>query len=358
MGIDRTFWNGKRVFLTGHTGFKGAWLSLWLATMGAKVTGYSLDPPSQPNLFDVARVGEQLAGHHHADILDLPKMQSVMAAAEPDLIIHMAAQSLVRLSYREPVYTYAANVMGTAHVLEAARNVPSAGGVVVVTSDKCYENLELGHPYRETDPVGGHDPYSSSKACAELVAGSYRASFASVDARQKIASGRAGNVVGGGDWAVDRLIPDCVRAFAQGKPVVLRYPDAIRPWQHVLEPLAGYLILGQRLLQPEGNHYAAAWNFGPESSGEANVGDVAADIARLWGDGAQVEFERATATHHEAGLLRLDSGKARIELGWKPRWPLDRCLKETVAWYRAWQSGEDMQRFSVDQIELYLASAA
>jgi CDP-glucose 4,6-dehydratase len=359
MGLDRHFWEGKRVFLTGHTGFKGAWLTLWLAKLGARITGYSLDPPSEPNLFNIAKLRDSLAKHHHADILDLQKMQAAVAEATPEIILHMAAQSLVRASYREPVYTHAVNVMGTAHVLEAARLAPSVQAVVVITSDKCYENLEHGHPYRESDRLGGHDPYSASKACAELVTASYRTSFASAaDTRLRIASARAGNVIGGGDWAADRLIPDCVRAFSKAQPVRLRYPAAVRPWQHALEPLSGYLQLVQCLLSDDAGRYTTAWNFGPDASSEANVGDVAASIARLWGSGAEVRTERSPDIPREAGMLRLDSSKARSELSWCPHWSLERSLQETVRWYRAWQEGKDMHRFSTDQIEAYLQDAA
>jgi CDP-glucose 4,6-dehydratase len=359
MGLDRHFWKGKRVFLTGHTGFKGAWLTLWLAKLGTRVTGYSLDPPSEPNLFNIAKVRDSLAKHHHGDILDLQKMQAAVAEAAPEIILHMAAQSLVRASYREPVYTYAVNVMGTAHVLEAARLAPSVQAVVIITSDKCYENVESGHPYRESDRLGGHDPYSASKACAELVTASYRASFASAgDTRLRLASARAGNVIGGGDWAADRLIPDCIRAFSKAQPVRLRYPEAVRPWQHALEPLCGYLQLVQSLLGGDAGRYTTAWNFGPDASCEANVGDVAASIARLWGPGAEVRTERSPDIPREAGMLRLDSSKARTELGWRPHWSLERGLQETVRWYRAWQEGKDMHRFSIDQIDAYLQDAA
>ena len=359
MGLDRDFWAGKRVFLTGHTGFKGAWLTLWLAELGARVTGYSLDPPSEPNLFNIARVRDSLAEHHHANVLDLQKMQATVAKASPEIIFHLAAQSLVRTSYREPVYTYATNVMGTAHVLETARLASSVQAVVVITSDKCYENLETGHPYRESDPLGGHDPYSASKACAELVTTSYRASFTSAaNSRLRIASARAGNVIGGGDWATDRLIPDCVRAFSEGKPVVLRYPEAVRPWQHALNPLFGYLQLVQGLLSDHPDRYATAWNFGPDASSEATVGDVATSVAREWGSGAQVRIDRAGATHREDAMLRLDSSKARAELGWRAHWSLKRSLQETVRWYRAWQEGHDMHRLSLEQIGAYQQDGA
>lgn len=354
MGIDRNFWNGKRVFLTGHTGFKGSWLSLWLGTLGASVTGYSLDAPTTPNLFEVGRVRESLANHHHANILDLQRLQAAVDEAAPEIIFHLAAQPLVRASYHDPVLTLATNVIGTAHVLEAGRHASSVKAIVIITSDKCYENLESGHPYRESDRLGGHDPYSASKACAELVTASYRASFRLRDHDPlQIASARAGNVIGGGDWAVDRLIPDCIRAFSQGQPVLLRYPEAIRPWQHVLVPLSGYLQLAQSLLSNDGARYNDAWNFGPDTTFEAKVGDVAASVARQWGSGAEVRIRGADDTPHEAGLLRLDSTKARTELGWQAVWPLDRGLQETVAWYRAWQEGQDMRRFSVTQIEKY-----
>lgn len=345
--------------MTGHTGFKGAWLSLCLSGLGAKVVGYSLDPPTEPNLFGVARIADSLTAHHHCDILDLAKLQDAVAQAQPDIVFHMAAQSLVRASYQDPVYTYAANVSGTVHVLEAARRTPSVKAVVVITTDKCYENKEWIYPYRESDALGGHDPYSSSKACAELVTASYRASFASeADGKLRIASVRAGNVIGGGDWAVDRLIPDCVRAFSKKQPVVLRYPQAVRPWQHVLEPLAGYLMLVEHMLGENGGRFAAAWNFGPDPAGEATVQEVASTVARHWGKGAEVKFEPATANYHEAGLLRLDSTGARVKLGWTPRWSLARSLEETVSWYRAWQDGQDMQRYSAAQIENYSRDAA
>jgi CDP-glucose 4,6-dehydratase len=359
MEIDAKFWKGKRVFLTGHTGFKGAWLSLWLATLGARVTGYSLDPPTTPNLFDIARVRDTLVAHHQANILDFNRLQAAVLEAAPEIVFHLAAQPLVRASYHDPLLTYATNAMGTAHVLEAGRHAVSVKASVIITSDKCYENLETGHAYRESDRLGGHDPYSASKACAELLIASYRASFLSLDqGKPQIASARAGNVIGGGDWAADRLIPDCIRAFSQGYPLLLRYPEATRPWQHVLVPLSGYLQLAQSLIGTNGGRYADAWNFGPDATSEAKVGDVAAGAARYWGPGAEVRIQGADDTHHEAGLLRLDSTKARMELGWHPLWPLDRGLEETVRWYRAWREDQDMRRFSIAQIEDYLRDAA
>jgi CDP-glucose 4,6-dehydratase len=359
MGLNRDFWAGKRVFLTGHTGFKGSWLGLWLTHWGAQVTGYSLDPPTEPNLFTIGRLRERLVQHYRADIGDLPTLQAAVAHAEPEIILHLAAQSLLTLSYREPLRTYATNVMGTVHVLEAARHVPSVKAMVLITSDKCYEDTpDFPHPYRESDRLGGHDPYSASKACAELAIASYRASFTSgAEGGTAIASGRAGNVIGGGDWAKDRLVPDCIRAFSKGEPVVLRYPEAVRPWQHVLEPVSGYLTLAECLFNGGGARYASAWNFGPSPTAESTVGQVATRAAQTWGNGVEVQIDRAGAVHQETHLLRLDSSKAHTEIGWRPRWSLDRSIDETVHWYRAWRSNNDMQHFSARQIEDYLQSA-
>jgi CDP-glucose 4,6-dehydratase len=359
MGLDLAFWKERRVFLTGHTGFKGAWLSLWLSHLGAHVTGYSLDPPTEPNLFGVARVHDRLAAHHHADVLDLPTLQLAMEHSNAEVVIHMAAQSLVRESYREPVHTYAVNILGTVNLLEAARRTSCVKAVVIVTTDKCYGDTKSSQAYREIDPVGGDDPYSSSKACAELVTAAYRASFAaSASPLLCIASARAGNVIGGGDWATDRLIPDCIRAFSANQPVVLRYPKAVRPWQHVLEPLSGYLELAERLVGDSGKRYATAWNFGPDPCCEANVADVAAMTAELWGSDANVQLATDRSHPLESALLRLDSTKAKCELGWRQVWPLARSLGETVGWYRALREGRDMQEFSISQIDAYLSAAA
>jgi CDP-glucose 4,6-dehydratase len=266
------------------------------------------------------------------------------------VVFHLAAQALVRQGYRDPVATLASNVMGTAHVLEAARATRSVRAVVVVTTDKVYENRESGDSYRETDPLGGHDPYSASKAAAEIVVASYRTSFFSDSNQANIATARAGNVIGGGDWAADRIVPDCVTAFADNQPVQLRYPRAVRPWQHVLDALRGYVSLAERLLSKEGRGFAKPWNFGPNSAGDATVGDVAESIARLWGGDARMEQAPSAHSPYEAGLLRLDSTRAATELGWEPRWSLPEALKQTVVWYQAWKRGSDMTGFSLDQI--------
>lgn len=347
MGVDPAFWRGRRVFLTGHTGFKGGWLALWLGRMGAEVTGFSLDPPTTPSLYETARVGEALAADLRGDIVDRAAVEAAVAAARPEIVLHLAAQPLVTESYRLPIETYAANVMGTGHVVAAACARPETLAVVAITTDKCYENREWVHPYRETDRLGGHDPYSSSKACAEILVASLRASLG---ARARIATARAGNVIGGGDWAQARLIPDCVAAFCDGRPVVLRRPDAVRPWQHVLEPLAGYLMLAQRLATAPQAGADAGWNFGPEPGGEQPVRIVAQRLADIWGDGALVRADPAQSTLHEAGLLRLDSTKARLELGWRPAWSFDRAMTRTAEWYRDWRAGADMAAASRAQI--------
>ncbi|MCI4567725.1 CDP-glucose 4,6-dehydratase [Lysobacter sp. CFH 32150] len=350
-------WRNLPVFVTGHTGFKGGWLALWLEELGARVHGYALGPPSQPALFDAAGIALGLASDVRADLGDLPRLKAALHEAQPEVVFHLAAQSLVRESYRDPLGTLATNIMGTANLLEAARGIASIRAIVVVTTDKVYENREWQQPYREADALGGHDPYSASKAAAEIVAASYRDSFfnARTGHSARIATARAGNVIGGGDWAIDRLIPDCLRSFALGQPVQLRFPDAVRPWQHVLEPLAGYLKLAEHLLAPDGADFARAWNFGPDAGGDATVGEVAEEIARLWGGNARVEREPASGHPHEAGLLRLDSTLARDELGWAPRWSLQHALAQTVAWQRAWKEGADMHTFGLEQIRHYLA---
>jgi CDP-glucose 4,6-dehydratase len=345
-------YQGKSVLITGHSGFKGGWLALWLGRLGAMVHGYALDPPTHPSLFEVARVGSVLASDTRRDIADVSALKSTLHTVQPEVIFHLAAQPLVRAGYCSPAETMACNIMGTANVLEAARTSQSVRALVLITSDKVYENREWPFAYRESDSLGGRDPYSASKAAAEIVAASYRASFFSERAAHpaRIATARAGNVIGGGDWAADRLVPDCIRAFVEAAPVHLRFPGAVRPWQHVLEPLAGYLKLGEKLLAPEGEKFARAWNFGPDSGGDASVSQVAETVARLWGPGAQVSLAPAIANPHEAGLLRLDSTLARTTLGWQPRWSLEHSLRQTVAWYRAWSRGDDMAAFSRDQI--------
>ena len=353
--MNAGFWAGRRVFLTGHTGFKGAWLALWLRQMGAEVTGYARNPSTEPNLCDILALPRQLAADHRADVLDLARLGEAMAKASPEVVFHMAAQALVSESYRDPVDTFATNVMGTVHVLEAARQQPGVRAVLVVTTDKCYENVESVRAYRETDRLGGADPYSASKACAELVTSALRQSFfAGKPGAPAVASARAGNVIGGGDWSKDRLIPDCVRAFGAGRAVALRHPNAVRPWQHVLEPLAGYLMLAEALAT-KGGAFAAGWNFGPQPSGEGTVLEVASLGAKAWGGEASVQADPVASDFKETQILRLDAGKAREALGWQPRWDLDRAVGETVRWYRAWHDGQDMLRFTLDQVGDYAA---
>jgi len=351
-------WRGRSVLVTGHTGFKGGWLALWLHRLGATVHGYALDPPTEPSLFEVAGIESLLASDTRADLADLARVMAALKKAQPEVMFHLAAQPLVRESYHDPLGTLATNVMGTANVLEAARATDSLRVVVLITTDKVYENREWVYPYREVDPLGGQDPYSASKAASEIVAAGYRASFFSERSGHpaRVATVRAGNVIGGGDWAADRLVPDCLRAFSTGEPVHLRFPQAVRPWQHVLEPLSGYLQLAERLLAPDSRELARAWNFGPDADGDATVGDVAETMALLWGHGAQVEHTSLAENPHEAGLLRLDSTRARTELGWRPRWSLQEALKRTVTWHQAWKQGADMKALSLDEIYAYEAS--
>jgi CDP-glucose 4,6-dehydratase len=345
-------WMNTPVLITGHTGFKGSWLSLWLNSLGAKVHGYALNPPTVPSLFEVASVAKEIESDTRANLSDLATLRQTIKIAQPEVVFHLAAQPLVRDSYVDPLGTFATNVMGTANLLEAIRGVNSIKAVVIVTTDKVYENREWVYPYREVDPLGGHDPYSASKAAAEIVVASYRASFFSPAARTsaQIATARAGNVIGGGDWAQDRLVPDCLHAFAQGEPVRLRYPAAIRPWQHVLEPIAGYVCLAEKLLSVNAHHYACAWNFGPEASGDATVGRVARLTAELWGNNARVEVDQSDDSPHEAGLLRLDITRARSQLGWQPCWSIEQALQATVDWHRAWLKHRDMRDYTLSQI--------
>lgn len=347
--MNRHFWAGKRVFLTGHTGFKGGWLALWLRDMGAQVHGYALAPVTQPNFFTICALQDKLASSTLADVRDAAALNAALQSTEPDIVLHLAAQPLVRHSYAAPVETYAVNVMGTANLLEAVRNTPSVKAVVNVTTDKCYENREWLWAYRENDVLGGHDPYSSSKACSELVTAAYRKSFLSQQGVQ-LASARAGNVIGGGDWSVDRLVPDFFRACAAGEAFVIRSPASTRPWQHVLEPLAGYLTLAEKLCA-EGAEYAAAWNFGPE---ETDVKPVAwlADKFCEKVPGATWRHD-ASPQPHEAGRLKLDSAMAKVHLGWRPAWSLEQCLNATVAWYLAQRGAQDMAELSLTQIHAY-----
>jgi CDP-glucose 4,6-dehydratase len=351
--VDPAFWRGRRVLLTGHTGFKGSWLALWLQSMGARVHGLALPAPTSLALFEQARVGEGMDGII-GDIRDYEIVHAALRQASPEIVIHMAAQPLVRQSYRAPVETYATNVMGTVHVLEAARQVGGVRAIVNVTTDKCYENREWVWGYREDEPMGGHDPYSSSKGCAELVTSAYRRSYFE-QAGVALASARAGNVIGGGDWADERLVPDILRAFERGEPVVIRNPHAIRPWQHVLEPLSGYLLLAQKLCG-EGQDWAQAWNFGPREADARPVQWIVEQLARRWGAGAS--WRRDPGEHpHEASYLKLDISKAGARLGWRPRWDLATALERIVAWHQAWRSGADMRALCLEQIDQYNVTA-
>jgi CDP-glucose 4,6-dehydratase len=347
----------RAVLVTGHTGFKGAWLTLWLADLGARVHGYALAPPTEPNLFEVAQVGEALASDTRADLADRAALTASLERFRPEVVFHLAAQPLVSEGHRDPLGTLATNVMGTANVLEAIRTVDSVRAVVVVATDKVYQNQESGRAFTEGDALGGHDPYSASKAAAELVVASYRSSYFG-DGRHpaRVASARAGNVIGGGDWARHRLVPDCLRAFAEGAPVHLRHPEALRPWQHVLGPLSGYLTLAAQLLGAGGEEFAGAWNFGPDAGDEASVGEVAQRVAALWGGGASVAGDADTGWS-ESGVLRLDSSRARAELGWSPNWPLQQALEQTVTWHQAWRRGEKMHAVCREQIAAYVQAA-
>ena len=353
MVIEQAFWHGKRVLVTGHTGFKGSWLCLWLSRMGAQVTGYALSPPTTPSLFELARINE-LVDSRIADIRDTARLTASLAGTEPEIIFHLAAQPLVRESYRLPVDTYATNVMGTVNLLEAVRTCPTVKVVVNVTTDKCYENKEWAWGYRENEPLGGYDPYSSSKACAELITAAYRQSYfnnASADRQVALATARAGNVIGGGDWATDRLIPDILRAMLAGETVRIRNPHAIRPWQHVLEPLSGYLLLAQRLYE-SGALFADAWNFGPHDDDAKPVSWIVEQLCSRWGTGAH--YESAIGDHpHEAHYLKLDISKAKHALGWRPRWDLATALTRIVDWSRIYLSGGDCRQACLHQIDLY-----
>ncbi len=354
MTVDASFWRGRRVFLTGHTGFKGGWLSLWLQRLGAELQGFALEPPTPDNLFTEARVADGMASTI-GDIRDLAALQSALAAFRPEVVIHMAAQPLVRLSYAEPVETYATNVMGTVHLLESVRRTPGVRAVVSVTTDKCYENREWAWGYRENEPMGGHDPYSNSKGCAELVTSAYRRSFFE-HGGVALASARAGNVIGGGDWAEDRLVPDAIRALAADKPIPVRNPAFTRPWQHVLEPLGGYLLLGAKLekarrsgSREQIDRYAQAFNFGPDPEANRTVRDLVEEVLRHWpGKWEQVHQE---AHLKEAPLLSLAIDKARAVLGWAPQWHFPQTVQETVSWYRT--DPAQVRAYTQSQIRAY-----
>ncbi|CAN7181859.1 CDP-glucose 4,6-dehydratase [Bosea sp. LjRoot237] len=348
MVIDRGFWRGRRVLITGHTGFKGAWMSLVLARLGAEVHGFALPPDDSRGIFEAGRVRE-LVHHQIGDICNRDGTQAAIAQTQPDIVIHMAAQALVRLSYAQPVETYAANVMGTVHVLEAVRHVASVQAVVVVTSDKCYANNDDMRSFSETDRFGGHDPYSNSKGCAELVTDAYRCSFFRGASSARIATARAGNVVGGGDWSQDRLVPDAMRAFSDDRLLRIRNPAAIRPWQHVLDPVLAYLLLAERLVK-DGEPFAEGWNFGPTEANEVPVRYVVDKLVSLWGGSARWEHDGAVSVA-EAAFLKLDCRKAAQQLGWHPLLPLDEALRLTVAWHEASNNGKNMREISIEQIE-------
>ena len=347
--IEQEFWSGKRVFLTGHTGFKGSWISLWLNSMGAVVKGYALKPSTNPSLFLEAEIIEKVDSEE-GDIRDLEQLKNSMTKFNPDVLIHMAAQPLVRLSYKEPLETYDVNVMGTAKVLEAARSCEHLRSIICVTTDKCYENKEWEWGYREDEPMGGYDPYSSSKGCAELVTSAYRRSFMEENG-VGLATVRAGNVIGGGDWAEDRLIPDILRAFEKNTPVIIRNPKATRPWQHVLEPLSGYLVLAQKLyIEPE--NYAEGWNFGPKDEDTKPVDWILNSMVSKWsGSSWQLDSD---VHPHEAGYLKLDISKANARLGWKPVWSLEQSLAKIIDWHQSWRSGQNIQVNCLTEINEYM----
>jgi len=355
--MNKQFWLGKRVFVTGHTGFKGAWLCLWLHLLGAEVTGYALQPPTNPSLFQQAQV-EELITSVTGNICDLNFLTSAMKSARPEFIIHMAAQPLVRESYKIPVDTFQTNVMGTVHMLEAVRKCDTVRAVVNITTDKCYDNRELQRGYQETDSLGGFDPYSSSKACSELVTAAYRSSYFHPARYEEhgvaVATARAGNVIGGGDWAADRLVPDIFRAITANEAVIIRNPQAIRPWQHVLEPLSGYLLLAQHLYE-DGANFSESWNFGPEDGDVKPVEWIVQRLCDRWGSGAGYAIDHADHPH-ETNYLKLDCAKANNLLGWYPKWGLEHTLDMILAWVQAWKSGTDVRTICLQQINDYMKS--
>ena len=350
----RNTFKGKRVLITGHTGFKGSWLSLWLIELGAEVIGYALDPPSNPSLFEICGLNKKLLSIK-GDVRNFKTLRHVFTTHKPDIVFHMAAQSLVRYSYREPLETYNTNVMGTLNTLEICRLEPSVKAIINVTSDKCYDNREWIWGYREIDPIGGADPYSSSKACAELVTRAYIESFFNSDCHSDyetfLASVRAGNVIGGGDWGEDRLIPDCIKALTRKKPIVIRYPEAVRPWQHVLEPLYGYLLVARHLLE-NGPEFSGAWNFGPYDRDAKPVKWIADRIVEMWGNGASW-IPDLKKNPQEARYLKLDSSKAQQSIGWSPQWNVEMALAQTIEWYKDYSRGKDMLTATINHIRAY-----
>lgn len=354
MNSKYNFWKNKKVLLTGHTGFKGGWLSLWLAQLGAKVTGYSLAAPTNPNFFDALDIAGKIDYTYEGDIRNLDFLSKIINKHKPEIIFHMAAQPLVRFSYQNPIETYSTNVMGTVNLLEAVRNCSEVRGVVVVTSDKCYENREQRYRYKEYDRLGGHDPYSNSKACAELVTQAYNLSyFNRSESSTKVATVRAGNVIGGGDWAEDRLIPDIIRALSNNQSPIIRHPDAIRPWQHVLEPLSGYLTVGRYLYNNE--HFECpSWNFGPAAENEQTVSFIADNICKIWGNGKILPTAiKEHSAPHEATLLSLDNLKAEQELQWKPKWDIYTSLEKTIEWYKKYYSNREVEQITLQQLSEY-----
>lgn len=342
------FWKDKKVLVTGHTGFKGSWLSVYLSNMGAKVLGYALPPPSNPSLFEVCKLDKKIKSHF-GDIRNYAELFEVSKTFQPDIVLHLAAQALVRPSYEDPIETYSTNVMGTVHVLEVARKLPSVKVVVNITSDKCYENIEKPIAYKESDRLGGHDPYSNSKACSELVSSAYRDSFFCKDPNKVLATVRAGNIIGGGDWAHARLIPDCIRSLQEKKDIVIRNPKAVRPWQHVLEPVFGYALLTEKLWS-EPEKFSGAWNFGPEDASCVSVETVVDKMIKNWGSGS---YSVTPSDLHEAQMLKLDSTKAKTSLGWRPRWDLNKTVESLIDWYQRFYNNEDMYKITTRQIEDY-----
>lgn len=352
--INRSFWKDRKVFVTGHTGFKGTWISLWLHSMGAEVTGYALNPPTEPSIFELCNIND-LIKSIIADVRDRETLSRAMTDADPEIVIHMAAQPLVRESYRYPVETYETNVMGTVNLLEAVKDCNSVKAVVNVTTDKCYENKEWVWGYREDEPMGGYDPYSNSKACSELVTSSYRSSFFNAKDYHvhgvALASARAGNVIGGGDWAADRLIPDCIRSLIKGEEIIIRSPNAIRPWQHVLEPLSGYLALAEKLVK-YGSKYAEGWNFGPDDNDAKTVEWIVDKMCEKWGQESSFRIDNA-GHPHEANFLKLDCSKAKFQLGWYPKWSLETALDKVIEWTLAYKEGKNLREISLNQIKEY-----